>query len=594
MWRDLGPVEWLIGAWTGGLPMMQPGLWLIPKATALRAGPWDEHLSLIDDFAYVTRVLLAARAVRFCEGARLYYRSGNPHEPREPAVGRGVGVRAAVARARDRRSPRAGEQPPREAGVRRRAPGMGLRRLPRGRRWSLDSRRARRRSGDPALEDAGRRGLPHPRAGRRMEGREAAQAVRASARIRPCVSAQGPVGRGLAPEVKILCVLPERREIGPARPAAREARARSTRDREVAGGRHAQAVERRSRTGRAVVTTRTTRCTASSRGRALRFRADPTVSAIVVQRPGSMSREHRRACARATYHVLKKSARLLPGRYHEAIALKLWAPRRVSAPHLSGLGVRRPLRPSGRRPRRSGVAGGPAHSARCAGWRPASPCGSERRPSGCCGPRPSAERATAREAIGEPRGARERPRRRGPASASSRPATSPHARGCSRRRMPSPTPATACVSSADDPWRGRPRPTTTCGASGRPMGVERRGRPRGAAQEVRLGRSAAPRTRALARGFGQGPCRWRWPRARMPVRTPSCLRAALKSQPTCTTEAPPGRWRRSRRPAVAPASRTPSTSRTFTAANQTIPPAPPASTRSRAASSEPFSQGPRF
>jgi hypothetical protein len=77
-WRDLEPVEWLIRAWTGGLPMMQPGLWLIPKATALRAGPWDEELSLIDDFAYVTRVLLAARAVRFCEGARLYYRSGNP------------------------------------------------------------------------------------------------------------------------------------------------------------------------------------------------------------------------------------------------------------------------------------------------------------------------------------------------------------------------------------------------------------------------------------------------------------------------------------------------------------------------------------
>jgi len=78
VWRDLGPVEWLIGAWTGGLPMMQAAIWLVPRVVALRAGPWDERLSLINDFDYFTRVLLAARQVRFCEGARLYYRSGRP------------------------------------------------------------------------------------------------------------------------------------------------------------------------------------------------------------------------------------------------------------------------------------------------------------------------------------------------------------------------------------------------------------------------------------------------------------------------------------------------------------------------------------
>lgn len=59
--------------------MMQAGIWLIPREVALRAGAWDERLSLINDFDYVTRVLLAARHVRFCAGARLYYRSGNPH-----------------------------------------------------------------------------------------------------------------------------------------------------------------------------------------------------------------------------------------------------------------------------------------------------------------------------------------------------------------------------------------------------------------------------------------------------------------------------------------------------------------------------------
>jgi glycosyltransferase involved in cell wall biosynthesis len=78
VWCDLDPVAWLVRAWTGGLPMMQAALWLVPRAVALRAGPWDERLSLINDFDYFTRVLLAARHVRFCAGARLYYRSGNP------------------------------------------------------------------------------------------------------------------------------------------------------------------------------------------------------------------------------------------------------------------------------------------------------------------------------------------------------------------------------------------------------------------------------------------------------------------------------------------------------------------------------------
>ncbi len=78
VWRDLEPEAWLIAAWTGAQPMMQPGLWLIPRAVAEQAGPWNEELTLIDDFEYVTRVVLASRGVRFCPGARLLYRSGNP------------------------------------------------------------------------------------------------------------------------------------------------------------------------------------------------------------------------------------------------------------------------------------------------------------------------------------------------------------------------------------------------------------------------------------------------------------------------------------------------------------------------------------
>jgi Glycosyl transferase family 2 len=77
VWRDLDPVEWLIRAWTGGTPMMGDSIWLIPRAVALRAGPWDERLSVINDFDYFTRILLSARAVRFCQGAKLFYRSGH-------------------------------------------------------------------------------------------------------------------------------------------------------------------------------------------------------------------------------------------------------------------------------------------------------------------------------------------------------------------------------------------------------------------------------------------------------------------------------------------------------------------------------------
>jgi glycosyltransferase involved in cell wall biosynthesis len=91
VWRDLAPTAWLIESWTGGGPMMQPGIWLVPRSVALKAGPWDDRLSLIDDFEYGTRMLLASDGVRFCSGARLYYRSGNPESlasRRSPAAWR--------------------------------------------------------------------------------------------------------------------------------------------------------------------------------------------------------------------------------------------------------------------------------------------------------------------------------------------------------------------------------------------------------------------------------------------------------------------------------------------------------------------------
>lgn len=74
---DLTPEEWLRRECAGGLPMLQPGLWLASREVVEAAGPWDERLTLNNDFDYGVRLLLASDRVLFCSNARLYYRSGN-------------------------------------------------------------------------------------------------------------------------------------------------------------------------------------------------------------------------------------------------------------------------------------------------------------------------------------------------------------------------------------------------------------------------------------------------------------------------------------------------------------------------------------
>jgi glycosyltransferase involved in cell wall biosynthesis len=79
VWHDLDPLDWLALSRTGGLGMLFPALWLIPRAIADVAGSWDETLTLGDDGEYFTRILLAAERVLFCSGARCYYRSCVPN-----------------------------------------------------------------------------------------------------------------------------------------------------------------------------------------------------------------------------------------------------------------------------------------------------------------------------------------------------------------------------------------------------------------------------------------------------------------------------------------------------------------------------------
>ena len=75
LWRDMSVVDWLICAWENHL-MMPSGGWLVPRKISEKAGFWNEDLSVNDDGEYFTRVILASEGVKFCPGARFYYRSG--------------------------------------------------------------------------------------------------------------------------------------------------------------------------------------------------------------------------------------------------------------------------------------------------------------------------------------------------------------------------------------------------------------------------------------------------------------------------------------------------------------------------------------
>lgn len=76
VWRDLSSHDWLTEAWAYAQPMMQCGLWLIPRPILEQCGGWDESLSLINDFEFFSRVLCNASEVLFTPEATLYYRSG--------------------------------------------------------------------------------------------------------------------------------------------------------------------------------------------------------------------------------------------------------------------------------------------------------------------------------------------------------------------------------------------------------------------------------------------------------------------------------------------------------------------------------------
>ena len=73
--RDLAPIDWTVALWLSD-SMMHGAAWLVPAALVARAGGWHEPLSLINDFEFFSRLVLASTGVAHVAEARSYYRSG--------------------------------------------------------------------------------------------------------------------------------------------------------------------------------------------------------------------------------------------------------------------------------------------------------------------------------------------------------------------------------------------------------------------------------------------------------------------------------------------------------------------------------------
>ncbi len=76
LWQTLAPNDWLIQKFQHNTFMMLDA-WLIPRAVAQAAGPWDERLSFDDDGEYACRLVAHSSQVIFVGDARCGYRSGN-------------------------------------------------------------------------------------------------------------------------------------------------------------------------------------------------------------------------------------------------------------------------------------------------------------------------------------------------------------------------------------------------------------------------------------------------------------------------------------------------------------------------------------
>jgi glycosyltransferase involved in cell wall biosynthesis len=73
LWCDLSPVDWMLRKMGQNLHM-QTATWLTSRELTQAAGAWDTRLLSDDDGEFFCRVILACEAIRFVQGAGVYYR----------------------------------------------------------------------------------------------------------------------------------------------------------------------------------------------------------------------------------------------------------------------------------------------------------------------------------------------------------------------------------------------------------------------------------------------------------------------------------------------------------------------------------------
>jgi glycosyltransferase involved in cell wall biosynthesis len=72
--RDCSGPDWLISEWMDGYPMMQSGMFLLPRHLIVEHGGWDIDLTLDDDFEMFARLLSKVEKMIFAPNARIFYR----------------------------------------------------------------------------------------------------------------------------------------------------------------------------------------------------------------------------------------------------------------------------------------------------------------------------------------------------------------------------------------------------------------------------------------------------------------------------------------------------------------------------------------
>jgi glycosyltransferase involved in cell wall biosynthesis len=77
LWRDLGPLEWMLTRFRHAGTWMNPACWLVSRELSDQSGPWNEALSFDDDGEFFCRMVKNSHGVKFIPAATCYYRKGN-------------------------------------------------------------------------------------------------------------------------------------------------------------------------------------------------------------------------------------------------------------------------------------------------------------------------------------------------------------------------------------------------------------------------------------------------------------------------------------------------------------------------------------